>query len=220
MNALADWVGLLAATVLTLIVFGRLWRSYRLFRLTAYLLLGLLAGYVVVLSLRQVLIPGLLTPLRRDPQSWPTLLLPTALLVLLVLRMSRRPHLGLPAVGWLAGALTGLTLAGALRGTLVPQTLAVLVLAPTGGARPGLDLALTVLSTLLTLSVLAWFQVRRQGEGETVAGWMEVFARVGHLALMAAAGVFLGSLIAARLTLPVDRVYELVAGWGQLLGGR
>lgn len=220
MNALADEVGLLAATVLTLIVFGRLWRPYRLFRLTAYLLLGLLAGYVVVLTLRQVLIPALLMPLRQDPQSWPTLLLPAALLMLLVLRMSRRPHLGLPAVGWLAGALVGLTLAGALRGTLVPQTLAALTLAPTGGARPGLDLALTVLSTVLTLSVFARFQARRQGEGEALPGWMEGLARLGHLALMAAAGVFMGSLLAARLTLPVDRVFELVAGWGQAWGGR
>ncbi|MCS7040141.1 MAG: hypothetical protein RMN24_12355 [Anaerolineae bacterium] len=217
---LRDGAGLLAATALTLIVFGRLWRPYRLFRLTAYLLLGLLAGYVTALSLRQVLIPGLLMPLRQNPQAWPTLLLPTALLVLLILRLSRWPQLGLPAVGWLAGALVGLALAGALRGTLLPQTLAVLVLAPTDGARPGLDILVTVLSTLLTLSVLARFQARRPDEDETVAGWLGFLGRVGHLALMAAAGVYLGSLIAARVTLPVDRVYELVTWWGQVLGGR
>lgn len=220
MNTFADLVGLIVATVLTLLIFGRLWGALRLFYPVAYLLLGLLAGYVAVVSLRRVLIPGLLLPLQQA-QAWPTLLLPLGLLVLLVLRMSGRPHLshlGLPAVGWLAGAMAGLALAGAVRGTLLPQMLAVIVLAPTDGRRPGLDLALTMLSAFLTLVVFiqAW---HRQETNPTLRTWLTVPAQIGRLALMAAAGVFLGSLLTARLALPIDRVYELVEAWRRMIGG-
>ncbi len=220
MNTFADLLGLILATVLTLLIFARLWGAVRVFYPVAYLLLGLLAGYVAVVSLRRVLIPGLLLPLQQA-QAWPTLLLPLGLLVLLLLRMSRQPrlyHLGLPAVGWLAGAMAGLALAGAVRGTLLPQMLAVIVLTPTEGRHPGLDPVLTLLSAFLTLAVLtqAW---HRQETNPTLRTWLTVPARIGKLALMAAAGVFLGSLLTARLALPIDRVYELVEAWSRMIGG-
>ncbi len=217
----AEFAGALAATLLTLAVFSRAWRPNVAFRWAAHLLLGLWAGYLAAIALRTVLWPGLLAPLRASPgQPWLWLIL--ALSCLLALRFTPSRSLrqvGLIPVGLLAGAGAALALAGALRGTLIPQILAVGQVKLLPGGSGWANAGAAVLAALVTISVLLAFRQRAAGDADQPAFRILAFVgKIGYLGLMMAFGVLLATTAGARLTLLIDRVQYLVTLWSGLLG--
>lgn len=217
----AELAGALAATALTLALFSRAWRPNAAFRWAAHLLLGLWAGYLAAIALRTVLWPGLLAPLRASPgQPWLWLIL--ALICLLALRFTPSHSLrqaGLIPVGLLAGAGAALALAGALRGTLVPQILAVGQIKLLPGGPGWANTGAALLAALVTASILLTFRQHDAGEADRPAARALAFVgKIGYLALMIALGVLLATTAGARLTLLIDRVQYLVMLWSGLLG--
>ena len=228
LSAAGPYLGTLLATVLTLAVFSRVWQSNGAFRLAERLVLGLVAGYIAAVALRSVLAPGLLRPLVADPSGNPWLWFVLLLVVLLGLRFSRRPTLaavGLIPAALLAGAIAALAVAGAVRGTLVPQILAVGQFRYLPAPAVAANALATVLAVLITISVLLYFQQRRQPptspDGDSGHLWARSLVglgKLGYLAVMLAFGALLASTAGARLTLLIDRVQYLWRIWMQLLG--
>ncbi len=220
------YVGTLLATVLTLAIFSRVWQTNGAFRLAEHLLLGLVAGYIAAVALRSVLAPGLLLPLLNDPTGEPGRWLVLLLIGLLALRFARRPGLaaiGLLPAALLAGALAALAMAGAARGTLVPQILAAGQFRYLPAPAVAANLLATVLAVLTTVSVLVYFQQRwRQPHPDDADLWSEQLlaglGKLGYLAVMLAFGALLASTAGARLTLLIDRVQYLWRIWMGLLG--
>lgn len=214
----AALAGALIATLVTLAVFTRAWGPNVVFRWVAHLLLGLLAGYVAAVAVRTVLWPGLLAPLLDPVAAGPWLWLIAGLAILLAFRFtsnSRLQAIGLVPVGLLAGVAAALALAGALRGTLIPQILALSEVDLLPGAPSWANALAAALSALVTICVMLYFQQRRDANERLPrpAGYL---ARAGYLTLMIALGALLASTAGARLTLLIDRLYYLVALWAGL----
>lgn len=210
----------LLVTLLTLAVFSRAWGPNLAFRWVAHLLLGLLAGYVAAVAVRTVLWPGLIAPLLDPAAAGPWLWVIAGLGILLALRFTANPRwhtLGLLPVGLLAGVTAGLALAGALRGTLVPQILALGQTDLLPGAPGWANSLAAVLSTLITVGVIFHFQQRlSRDEHPTphpLPRPLAILARAGYLTLMIALGALLAATAGARLTLLIDRVHYLIALW-------
>jgi len=228
LSAAGPYLGTLLATVLTLAVFSRVWQSNGAFRLAERLVLGLVAGYIAAVALRSVLAPGLLRPLVADPSGNPWLWFVLLLVVLLGLRFSRRPTLvavGLIPAALLAVAIAALAVAGAVRGTLIPQVLAVGQFRYLPAPAVAANALATVLAVLITISVLLYFQQRRQpptgpedDPGHLWARSLVGLSKLGYVAVMLAFGALLASTAGARLTLLIDRVQYLWRIWMQLLG--
>jgi len=195
----ATWV----AALVTIVVWSYLLGERRLFRLAQHLLAGLATGYLVLLAVREVLLPRLLEPLARDPAG-NALLLPALVMVgaLAGARWLPRQVVALP-VAVLVGGTAAFALGGAVAGTLLPQ-LAASVL------RPGT--ALTLANGVIGLGIT----------GLVVIGFLHGVPRsqitgaaagAGRWLLIGAIGGWLGFLLVSRLALLVDRLGFLLGDW-------
>ncbi|MCP4168428.1 MAG: hypothetical protein GY759_21395 [Chloroflexi bacterium] len=219
---MAELLGTLTATVITLAIFSRVWRSNAAFRAAQYLLLGTLAGYVAAITLKTVLLPGFALPQTSDPLAWIPWFIPLLLIALLALRFSGTAAIrsvGLLPLGLLLGSGGALVLAGALRGTLIPQLLAPLTMSYLPLASSTADTLTVVAATLTSIAVLVYFQQRSQTGNTGSSLFLSIIGKYGFWALMIAFGALLATTAGARITLFIDRIQYLIHIWSQLLSG-
>lgn len=203
-DGLAGTVATWSATLVTIGVWAYLVGERRFFRLAQHLLAGLATGYLVVLAVREVLLPRLLQPLATDPSGnallWPALVLAIAMAGA---RWLPRPIVAVPVAVLVAGT-AAFALGGAVVGTLLPQ-LAGAVLAP--GLQPT-DLLNALVGLVITLLVLLGF-LHGMPRGRLLTG----AAGTGRWLLLGGIGGWLGFLLVSRLSLLVDRVSFLLGDW-------
>ena len=201
---LTGTVGTWVAALLTLGVWAYLAGERRFFRYAQHLLAGLLTGYVVVLSVREVLYPRLIEPLSRDPGGQ-VLLWPAALLavVLMGARFVPRPLAALP-ISLLVAGTAAFALAGAVAGTLAPQLAGAMLSTRDGAAGVASGAAALLIIGLVLLSFR--HGVRPQG-----FAWRA--SNVGRWVLLAGLGGWFGFAILGRLTMVVERAGFLLFEW-------
>jgi hypothetical protein len=199
-GTLATWI----AAIATLAVWSYLVGARRIFVLMQYLLAGLATGYLVLLAIRDVLIPRLAVPLVEHPGDH-LLLLPALALVGILIGASWLPRRAIAPVGAiLVGGIAAFALGGAVVGTILPQIAAALP--ATGAASP--DLVGELISLAITsLVLLAFLHGAPRGTLTTRA------ASVGRWLLVGGIGGWLGFLVVSRLSLLVDRIGFLLGDW-------
>ncbi len=196
-------VGTTVAALVTLAVWSYLAGERRLFSWAQYLLAGLATGYLLVLSVREVLVPQLVSPLLADPgrlELWPAL---AGVAVLAVARWLPRGIGALP-IAFLVAATAAFALGGAVVGTLLPQTASALL---DDGQSVG-ALANAVIGLVISLLVLVVF-LHGSPRGRLVAG----AAGIGRWLLVGGIGGWIGFLLVSRLALLVDRLRFLLVDW-------
>lgn len=199
----ATWV----AALVTLGVFSYFLGGGRFFRVAQYLLAGLATGYLVVLAVREVLLPNLVSPLIDDPAQ-PLLWLAALLVVILAGARWMPPGALAVPVAFLVAGTAAFALVGAVVGTVLPQ-LGAGIMQP--ASTPG-GLANGLISIVITILVLAAFlhgaRLARPGASAAVAGrWL----------LLGGIGGWLGFLVVSRLALLLDRMHFLLGDWLGLL---
>jgi hypothetical protein len=202
-DGLAGTMATWAAALVTILVWAYLVGERRIFRLGQHLLAGLATGYLVLLAVREVLIPRLVEPIgsgSANPLLWVGALLA---LVLAGAVWLPRSVVAVP-VAVLVAATAAFALGGAVAGTLMPQLGAALV-AP--GLGPG-QLIGSVISLVITVLVLLAF-LHGAPRRRIVVG----AAGAGRWLLLGGIGGWLGFLLVSRLSLLVDRVAFLLNGW-------
>jgi hypothetical protein len=199
-GTVATWVGALV----TIGVWAYLMGERRFFRLAQHLLAGLATGYLVLLAVREVLVPRLLQPLAADPGAnallWPALALALAMAGA---RWLPRPVVAVPVAILVAGT-AAFALGGAVVGTIMPQ-LAGVVLAP--GLAPN-DLVNGLLGLAISALVLAAF-LHGMPRGRLLVG----AAGTGRWLMLGGIGGWLGFLLVSRLAMLVDRLGFLLGDW-------
>ncbi|MGI8871763.1 MAG: hypothetical protein ACR2KI_04070 [Candidatus Limnocylindria bacterium] len=195
----ATWV----AALVTIGVWSYLLGQRRIFRLAQQLLAGLATAYLVVISVRDVLVPRLVQPLAAAPLQHPELWVGLALVVPLVLAAWAPRRIVAVPVAVLVGGTAGFALGGAVAGTLMPQLGASLVSPTSPGGVAGGALGLVVTALVL----LSFLHGTRRGR---IMGGVTA---LGRCMMVAGLGGFLGFLLVSRLTLLVDRVGFLLGDW-------
>jgi len=205
----------LVAFLLTLMVFSYLFGDNILFRIASYLLVGVTAGYAVVVIIDKVLVPQVFQPLVSG-SLWT--LIPLALGALIVMRLSPRlAGLGRVSMAFLAGVGAALAVSGAVLGTLIPQMRGTITLFKPENGLASWSQGLFIL--LGIVSILAYFQfgaLRRTGEKPERPAYLRWLAKVGEWFLMVALGsIFAGVLLAALSALVerVDFIQSVIKGW-------
>ena len=192
------------AAIATIAVWSYLVGSRRLFVLMQHLLAGLATGYLVLLAIRDVLVPRLAAPLVEHPRDH-ALLLPVLVLVGMLVGGSWLPRRAVAPVGAiLVGGIAAFALGGAVVGTILPQIAAAL---PASSAATR-DLAGGVISLAITsLVLIAFLHGAPRGTMTTRA------ATLGRWLLVGGIGGWLGFLVVSRLSLLVDRIAFLLGDW-------
>jgi hypothetical protein len=122
-----DLLVLLAGLILSLMVFSYLLGDTLLFGIAMYTLVGVTAGFTVVVLLQKVILPMAISPLSALPQTSALLaLVPLVLSVLLVWLLFKKSSRlsGIP-LAFLGGVVAAALIIGVTRGTLVPQLLSI-----------------------------------------------------------------------------------------------
>jgi hypothetical protein len=199
-GTVATWV----AAVATIGVWSYLVGSRRIFVLMQHLLAGLATGYLVLLAIRDVLLPRLALPLVEQPNER-VLLVPALVLVGVLGAASWLPRrVVAPVAAIVVGGIAAFALGGAVVGTVLPQIAAAL---PTTRAVSP-DLGGEVISLAITSLVLLAFLHGAPRGRLTARG-----ASIGRWLLVGGIGGWLGFLLVSRLSLLVDRVAFLLGDW-------
>ena len=208
-------------SALTLAIFSRIFRPNQAFRWASHLLLGLGAGYTAAIVLKQVLLPTFSLNELTQPVHLVLILTATALSALLTLRFAAKPEIrawGLLPLGLISGVGGALALAGAMRGSLLPQLMATSQI--NFSERHFVLNALGIaVATLTSLGVLLYLlpgldEHRSTDESKKWIAWLLYGWRLwGYWILMLALGALLASTAGARITLLIERVQYLMRVW-------
>lgn len=195
----ATWV----AAAVTVGVWSYFVGEGRIFRLAQYLLAGLATGYLLVIAVREILVPQLFAPLVDDPAQ-PLLWVALAFVAVVVcVRWVPSSVAALPIAVLVAGT-AAFALAGAVVGTVLPQVGAGMI-AP---SETPFGLANGLISMVITVLVAAAFMHgTRPGRVGASA------AATGRWLLLGGIGGWLGFLVVSRLALLVDRLHFLLGDW-------
>jgi hypothetical protein len=212
----ADMITGIVAFLITLMILSYLIGDNPLFRSAVYFFVGISAGYVAAVSIRQVLWPDLLQPLYQGLLfgiSVQQAVLAVPLLLSGLLLMKAWPplsRLGMPAMGLLVGAGAAVAVGGAVTGTIFPQVNATItdfeitrVTSPESLLNAGL-----ILVGVVTTLVYFHFGARTRSDGSVRRfGLIEIIAFIGSIFLAITLGVLFAGVYSAALTALIERLH-------------
>ncbi|HEX2618651.1 MAG TPA: hypothetical protein VHL11_00855, partial [Phototrophicaceae bacterium] len=119
-----DNIGVIAGFVLTLMVFSYVLGDNLLYRLAVYVLVGISAGFIGIITVESVLMPWFQRTIGTgNPVNIGVGLLPVLLATFLLLKTSSRlGQLGNLAIAFIVGIGSAVAVVGAVTGTLLPLT--------------------------------------------------------------------------------------------------
>jgi hypothetical protein len=226
-------LGTLVALVLTVMVYCYLGKDipifHAIYRIAAYVFVGVALGYGAVMAWHGVLAPRLL--LRLGSGEW-AYLVPLVLCLLLLSRIGRSASgVSNLTIAFLFGVGAALAVGGALVGTLIPQIDATAQsLALASYEVPAAESGKTALEyvssagvvVLGTVSTLFYFHFTARQGGRRFAGvrgrGLQVIAAFGRLFIMVTMGALFALAAISRLSLLVDRIRFLIEVFLPILG--
>ncbi len=222
MDFISGFVGL----ILTLLVFSYLIGDNPLFRLAIYMFIGVASGYAATVIWHYVLIPKMYAPLGTDnPTKLLLAIIPFILSVTLLTKLTPRiAWIGNFAMAILAGAGAAIAVGGAMLGTIIPQSLAMMDmfdLRGLDGAQIFTRLMQGVFMLAGTVSVLGYFQFSagRAPDGTPKRNVVfEGVAWVGRIFIAITFGVLFAGVYMAALTAMIERLSFIINFIRQLAG--
>lgn len=218
-----DIVTGLISFLLTLMVLSYLIRDNAAFRVAIYLFIGVSAGYAAAVAWNQVLMPRLFQPLLQGGWTNLLLLVPFLLGFLLFTKLSPRiAWMGSPSLALIVGVGAAVAVGGAVIGTLLPQTQAVVndfnLPAISAGWQKWLgylaEAALMLLGTVSTL-VYFHFSAKATPSGPQRGKAINIISGVGQVFVAITFGVLFAGALAAAMTALIERMNFLVNFMGQ-----
>jgi hypothetical protein len=193
-----DLIGLIVGLVLTLFIYSYILGDNPLYRLAVHILVGVSAGYVAVVIMRQVILP-VLGRLRDDPTNVANLWVLPVLLLLLLLLLKRWTGNG--TIAFLLAVGSAVALVGAVQGTLLPQITAT----PANPLFPGQG----IVTAVLTICTLLTFQFTRRTPNADPR-WRQWLNGMGRVVLMITFGVLFAAALNTSLLLLAERLTYLL----------
>lgn len=200
LETLGEFGGILVGFLLTIAILSFVIKDNPLYRLAIHVLVGVSAGYAVVVAINEVILPLFDTLLQSSSLTmrlyWIVPLLLSALLLLKLI--PRTARIGNSAMAVIIGVGAAVGLLGAIDGTLLPQ-----ILVQYDDALLGIGIGL-----LAIISLAYFFFTARQSEQGVakMPNWYPYIGAAGRVVItMTLAGLFAGALNTS-LVLLVQRV--------------
>jgi hypothetical protein len=212
--SLVDFIGFSLGFLLTILVFSYLLGDNPFFRLAIHIFIGVSAAYAAIITVNNVLIPRLITPLFQGSSG--ERLLSILLIIPSLFLLTKATPLR-KAGNWTVAILVGIgsatAIGGAVTGTLFPQVLGT-INAVDPGARSTLvnpwmatlNGAVIVLGTVTTL-IYFHFGIRvRPGQPDQRPALVEQISRIGQIFLAVTFGALFAGVYLAALSAFVERL--------------
>lgn len=209
--------------LLTLMVFSYLIGDNPVFRVAVYIFIGAAAGYAAAVVWWQVLWARMMMPLLQGASYERAFALVALLLgILLLMKLSvRTSRVGAVPMAILVGVGAALAVGGAVVGTILPQTQAVVnEFRITGSGFFFIQrLVFALLLVMGTISTLAYFHygAKATPEGPRRPWLVKVLAWVGQIFIAITFGVLFAGVFSASLTALIDRIRSLLEFTSKIL---
>ncbi len=212
--SLQQIIGTWIAALLTLAIFSFLYRDNPVYKFAEHVFVGVSAGYGVVITWREAVLPDLIQPLI-DPGAVDlagpnyVVLIPGALGLLMFSRFfPRYDWLSRWPIAFVMGYGSGLAIPAAIQMQLLPQLHATLQpVWPTAEVTWWIALS-NLLLFVGVLCTLAYFYFSAEHKGA-----IGVASKIGMFFLMVAFGAGFGNTVMARVSLLIGRVQFLYHDW-------
>lgn len=197
-----DQVGMWAGFVLTLMVFSYILADNFLYRVAVYVLVGLAAGFIAIVTIESVLLPWFREYIASGNVALFVLgMIPVILGLLLLFKTSARiGGLGNLAIAFIVGVGSAVALAGAISGTLIPLATS------TAASESTINGVITILGVV---SSLVYFQylARKTPDGRIQRNRpVQALSLVGQGFIVVTLGVLYAAAILTSLTIFSERV--------------
>ena len=218
--------------LLTIMILSYLIGDNVFFRIAVHIFIGLTSGYLVVLIINQILIPQLLTPLTTG--SWPDIawfIVPLLMVILMLLsQIPRFKSIGNIPLAYLVGVTAALAIGGAVFGTLIPQSRAIIAaFDPSQWVGESeiswnsiLDASIMLIGTVSTLSYFH-FGGKKNPKNDHDAAHppmvFNVFGKIGQVFIGITLGAVFAGLFSTSLVALIGRIAVMGQFVAQLFGG-
>ncbi|RLD08656.1 MAG: hypothetical protein DRI56_05190 [Chloroflexota bacterium] len=214
MANMADFVGAFLGFVFTLLVFSYILGDNPLFRLAAHIFIGVSAGYAAIITVYNVLIPKLISPLLAG--STEEKYLSIALLILSLFLFAKITPLK-QAGNWVMAILVGIgaaaAIGGAITGTLLPQMLGTINSFDTASSSDGTNVwmrflngGIVVLGTVTTLIYFHFGTQSKDGHPPQRAAFIDTLGKIGQIFIATTFGVLFAGVYFAALAALIERL--------------
>ncbi|MDO9085612.1 MAG: hypothetical protein Q7U53_05320 [Anaerolineaceae bacterium] len=214
---------LLLSFILTVMIFSYIFGDNPLFRIAAYLFVGVSSAYVLVLIFYQILIPKLIMPLfSGDPNQRIIQLVPILLSVLLLFKLSKKAsQVGDFSLAFLVGSGAAIILTSAFTGTLLPMI--DMITEPFSIDTISFQNFFGGVFIIIgTVSSLLYFQFSKRTSKKDISGFSKILHYVSQIGIVfigitlgsVFAGVIISSVIALieRLNFIITFIYNFFIG--------
>jgi len=218
--------------LLTVMILSYLIGDNVFFKLAASIFIGVTAGYLAVLLIKEILWPYLVQPIITGP--WQTRLwmgIPIILIILLILsQFSSLKGLGSIPLAYLAGLSAAIAVGGAVFGTLLPQSRAVIDAFDRGNwsspSIPAWRILLNALVMLIgTLSTLSFFYFGRKWKSDPDADPTQrpfifhILGKIGQVFIGITLGAVFAGVFSSALIALIGRISFVSRFITQFFGG-
>ncbi len=191
-----DIIGLIIAAAFTVVVLLYVFGDNAFFRLTIHIFIGVAAGYVGAVAIRNVLIPQLRS------LEFIQMIIPLLLIAMLLLKLSPSTAiLGNPASAFLVGVGAAMAIGGAIQGTLLPQINAASNYFNSGIIQ-GILILLGSTTTLISFHFKVESADNQSINSNTLLNWI---ASVGKVFIAITFGVIFAGVYSAAMAALVER---------------
>ena len=192
--------GTLIAAILTLFIFSFLYRDNPFYKFAEYLLVGISVGYLIVISIKTIVLPKLYYPIFRQGDL--LYLIPGILGIFMFLRF-------FPKLSWLSGISMALII-GAGAGVSIPAVMQAQIYTQMKASMGSYTSVNNIIVALAVITTLSYFFFSREHKG--VLG---TSAKIGIFFMMVFFGATFGYTVMSRVTLLIGRAQFLL---GDFLG--
>ncbi len=192
--------GTLIAVILTLFIFSFLYKDNPFYKFAEYLLVGISVGYLIVISIKTIVLPKLYYPIFREGDL--LYLIPGILGIFMFLRF-------LPKLSWLSRISMALII-GAGAGVSIPAVMQAQIYTQMKASMGSYASVNNIIVALAVITTLSYFFFSREHKG--VLG---TSAKIGVFFMMVFFGATFGYTVMSRVTLLIGRAQFLL---GDFLG--
>jgi len=206
--SIPDLVGILLGFLFTLFIFSYAWGDNPFFRIATHIFVGVAAGYATVITIYNILIPHLITPLLSDNRSEMILavlyLIPSALLLTKI--SPQLSKIGNPAMAILVGIGAATAVGGAVAGTLSPQVSASIHIFD---HQNFINAGIILVGTLATLIYFQFGVSQKTDKVSTKAAVIQGINWVGQVFIAITFAALFAGVYFAALTALIERLSSI-----------
>jgi len=193
-------LGTLIAAILTLFIFSFLYKDNPFYKFAEYLLVGISVGYLIVISVKNIVLPKLYYPIFREGDF--LYIIPGILGIFMFLRF-------FPKLSWLSRISIALII-GAGAGVSIPAVMQAQIFAQMKASMGSFASIDNIIVALAVVTTLSYFFFSREHKG-----FLGSSAKIGVFFMMVFFGATFGYTVMSRITLLIGRAQFLL---GDFLG--